>query len=102
MDIEAALYIKQLHEDWANVNLIRPTQFFKKNDIVNKEPNGEFWVERTTHAHKLQWRADTGSSRSFVNQEAAKQPQKEIPNIKIQDYTENTTYRCFDNNNIDN
>ena len=58
-------------------------------------------METTTHAHKLQWLAETGSPRSFVNPEAAKHLQKEIPNIKIQDYTENTTYRCFDNNNID-
>ena len=27
VDADAALYIKELHEDWANINLIRPTIF---------------------------------------------------------------------------
>ena len=41
VDAEAALYIKQLHEDWANINLIRPTEFTQtKNDEVNKDPYG--------------------------------------------------------------
>ena len=26
VDAEAALYIKEVHEDWANINLIRPTE----------------------------------------------------------------------------
>ena len=30
VDAEAALYIKELHEDWVNVNLIRPTEFTQK------------------------------------------------------------------------
>ena len=27
VDAEAALYIKELHEDWANIDIIRPTHF---------------------------------------------------------------------------
>ena len=27
VDAEAALYIKELHEDWENINIIRPTHF---------------------------------------------------------------------------
>ena len=58
VDAEAALYIKKLHQNWANVKLIRPKIFVtKKNDTFNKEPIGEFWVETTTHARKLQWLA---------------------------------------------
>ena len=70
VDEEAALYIKELHEDWANINIIRPTQFSpQKNNFINKESNGEFRVETTTQSHKLQWLADTGSPCSFFNQE---------------------------------
>ena len=55
VDAEAALYINELHEDWANINIIRPTQFSpQKNNFINKESNGEFWVETTTQSHKLQ------------------------------------------------
>ena len=43
VDAEAALYIKELHEDWQNINIIRPTQFSpQKNNFINKESNGEF------------------------------------------------------------
>ena len=102
VDAEAALYIKELHEDWANVNIIRPTQFSpQKNNFINKESNGEFWGETTTQSHKLQWLPDTGSPRSFINQELAQQLQKEIQNIRTEKFTENTIYKCFNNNNIE-
>ena len=55
VDAEAALSIKELHEDWANINLIRPTEFNpQKNDQINQNTNGEFWVETTTKAGKIQ------------------------------------------------
>ena len=102
VDAEAALYIKELHVDWQNINIIRPTQFSpQKNNFINKESNGEFWVETTTQSHKLQWLADTGSPRSFINQEFAQKLRKEIQNIRIEKFTENTIYKCFNNNNIE-
>ena len=95
VDAEAALYIKELHEDWANI-------FFpQKNNLVNKESNGEFWVETTTQEHKLQWLADTDSPCSFINHETAIQLQKEIENTRIEKFRENTVYKCFNNNNIE-
>ena len=88
IDAEAALNIKELHEDWANFNLIRPTDFSPmKNEKVNKDPLKEFWVETTTGPHKIQWLADTGSPRTFMNEELANKLQREIPNIKITEYT---------------
>ena len=102
VDAEADLYIKEFYEDWANINIIRPTQFSpQKNNFINKESNGEFWVETTTQSHKLQWLADTGSPRSFINQKIAQQLQKEIQNIRIEKFTENTIYKCFNNDNIE-
>ena len=65
---------------------------------VNKDPYREFWVETTTAQNKTQWLADTGSPRSFMNM--ALKLQQEIPNVKIADYTENTVYKSFTNNNI--
>ena len=94
VDAEAALYIKILHKDWANINLIRPTIFNNQpNDTVNKNSNGEFWVETVTYQEKLQWLADTGSPRSFINIDKALEPTKKIPNAAIHPYKENTKYR---------
>ena len=37
VDAEAALYIKEIHEHWANINIICPKHFFpQKNNLVNK------------------------------------------------------------------
>ena len=83
VNAEAALCIKELHEDWANINIIRPTQFTaQKNNVMNKESTGEFWVETETQSHKIQWLADTGLPRSFINQEVAEQLQKRFQTQK--------------------
>ena len=101
VDAEAALYIKKLHADWANINLIRPTIFHNQpNDILNKNYDGEFWMETVTDQEKLHWLADTGSPRSFINTDKAMELTKIIPNDAIHPYKENTKYRCFNNNNI--
>ena len=101
VDAEAALYIKKLHEDWANINLIRPTEFNpQKNDQINKNTNGEFWVKTTTKAEKIQWLADTGSPRSLINTQKAFEMSNKIDNAVIHPYNEETKYRCFNNNDI--
>ena len=101
VDAEAALYIKELHEDWANIKLIRPTEFkLQKNDQINKNTNGEFWVETTTKAGKIQWLADTGSPRSFITTQKALELSNKIDNAEIHPYNEGKKYRCFNNNDI--
>ena len=53
VDAEAALYIKELHDDWANINIKRPMEFVqKRNEEINKDPYGEFGVETTTAQNK--------------------------------------------------
>ena len=102
VDAEAALYIKELHEDLANINILRLMEFVqKRNDEINKDPSGEFWVESTTAQNKMQWLADTGSPRYFMNIDLAVELQQEIPNVKITEYTEATVYKSFTNNNIE-
>ena len=60
---------------------MRPTEFTQtKNDEVNEDPYGEFLVETTTGQNKIQWLADTGSPRSFMNVDLANKLQKETSN----------------------
>ena len=62
VDAEAAIYIKELTEDWANLILIRPTTFHtEKKSVINNEGTGEFWVATTTNNKRIVWLADTGS-----------------------------------------
>ena len=101
IDAEAALYIKELLEYWANINLIRPTEFNpQKRDEINKNKNAELWVETTTKAGKIQWLADTGSPRSFINTQKQLELSNKIDNAEIHQYNEETKYRCFNNNDI--
>ena len=74
VDAEAALYIKELHKDWANINFIPSTEFNPQtNNQMNKRTSGEIWVETLTKDEKLQWLSDTGSPRrSFINHKRAK------------------------------
>ena len=73
----------------------------KRHDEINEDPYGEFWVETTTAQNKIQWLADTGSPRSFMNIDMAVELQQEIPNKKITEYTEATVYKSFTNTNIE-
>ena len=74
IDPEQTLYLKELTEDWANTNMVQPKVFRPvRNIIVNKEENDEICVQTTcNNSEKIDWLADTGSTRSFINPTTAK------------------------------
>ena len=102
IDQEATLYLKELTEDWANICLVQPKVFRPvRNIIVNKEQNDEIWVQTTcNNLEKIDWLADTGSPRSFINPTTASKFMTQNPNVKIEKYNENKRYRCFNNKEI--
>ena len=101
IDAEVALYIKELTEDWANVNLIRPTTFHtEKNSVINNEGTAEFWVATTTNNKRIVWLADTGSPRTFMNKETAIELHLHISKAKIVPYKEQEKFKCFNNKQI--
>ena len=101
VDPESTLYIKELSEDWADINHIAPDSFSELHNIeLNTNTPKEIWVETTTNKLKIQWLADTGSPRSFITKEQATEIMKHNPGVKLQQYTSQTKYKCFNNNNI--
>ena len=101
VDAEAALYIKELTEEWANVNLIRSTTFHaEKNSVINNEGTGEFWVATTTNNKRIVWLADAGSPRTFMNKETANELLLHISKAKIVPYKEKEKFKCFNNKQI--
>ena len=101
VDAEAALYIKELMEDWSSVNTIRPIEVKKVNTIAfNKSTGGECWVKTDGNNTELDWLADTGSPRSFLGYTKATEITK--PNIesKITTFNEKSRYKCFNNEDI--
>ena len=56
VDAEAALYIKEVMEDWSSVNTIRPVVLSKINSIsFNKEAGGECWVKTKCNNIVMDW-----------------------------------------------
>ena len=102
IDPKATLYLKELTEDWANINLVIPKSYRPvRNIIVSKTQNVEIWIQTTcNNSEKIAWLADTGSRRSFINQSTAKKLMSNNPNIKIERYNEYKRYRCFNNKEI--
>ena len=101
IDPEATLYLKELTEDWANI-LVKPKSYRPvRNIIVNKTQNDEIWIQTTcNNSEKIEWLADTGSPRSFINQSTAKKLMSNNRNIIIERYNENKRYKCFNNKEI--
>ena len=100
VDPESALYTKEPSEDWADINHITPDSLLEVQNVqLNTTMPKEIWVEITTNKLKIQWRADTGSPRSFITQEQAKIIMEHNPEVKLQQYTSQTKYKCFNNNN---
>ena len=53
VDPEATLYLKELTEDWVNINLVQPSLYKAvKNIIVNKTNNDEIWKQHATMQKK--------------------------------------------------
>ena len=100
VDAEAALYIKELMEDWSSVNTIRSVEVKKINTIsVNKTTGGECWVKTNGKNTEVDWLADTGSPRSFLEYTKAKEITKQNKESKITMF-EKSRYKCFNNQDI--
>ena len=101
VDTEAALYIRELTEDWANVNLINPTSFqTEKNTCLNNSDLGEFWVATSTNNKEIAWLADTGSPKTFMNMNTTKDLLLQIKKARIVPYKEQEKFKCFNNKEI--
>ena len=85
IDPDSTLYSQELTEDWADVNHIIPKTCTPVKNSVLKT---------------VKWLADTGSPRSFLTLDKAKESIISNPNLLLQPYNGHTQHRCFNNNNI--
>ena len=101
VNAEAALYIKELMEDWSSVNTIRPVVLKKINSIsLNNEAGGECWVKTKYNNILMDWLADTGSPRTFMEHAKAKEITNKNKASRITTFDEKSRYKCFNNQNI--
>ena len=101
-DPEQTIYIRELMEDWSSVNLIeREFKSTKNSFLNNKTPTGEIIIQtKTENNFTINWLADTGSPRSFIDMQTAKELLQQNSQIKIEKYNNNTKFKCFNNNDI--
>ena len=71
-----------------------------KNTIINKNDLGEFWVATITNNKKIVWLADTGSPKTFMNINTARDLLHYITKAKIVPYKEQEKFKCFNNKEI--
>ena len=56
-------------EDWTSVSAVRPTTFKAINNVsLNKDTGGEFAVKTNCGNTEIDWLADTGPPRSFMQE----------------------------------
>ena len=88
-------------EDWSSVNTVRSVEVKKINTIsVNKTTGGECWVKTNGKNTEVDWLADTGSPRSFLEYKKAKEITKQNKESKITIFDEKSRYKCFNNQDI--
>ena len=101
VDTEAALYIKELIEDWPSVNTIRPLVLKKINSIsFNKEAGGECWVKTKCNNIVMDWLADTGSPRWFMEHTKTKDITNKSKQSRITTFEGKSRYKCFNTQDI--
>ena len=99
IDPESTCYIREMMEDWQNINFITSMNF--TNEKVNKTKRGEFCISTKKNNQQIFWLADTGSPSSFMNIDTA---QKLLANGKTALKQPNKSigeFRCSNNNKID-
>ena len=96
VDGKAALYIKELMENWSAINIVRPTGFKEVNNVsLNKDTSGEFWVKTNFRKSEIDWLADTGSPRSFMQESVAKDLIGKHQDASISKFTEKNEVQMF-------
>ena len=88
-------------EDWSSMNSIRPTGLNELNNVsLNKETGGEFLVKTNYNNLELNWLADTGSPRLFMQYSKAQEIVRKNTSSKITRFKVKTKYNCFNNQDI--
>ena len=105
IDPEATLYLKNLTEDWANINLVN-TKIIPISKKHHRKQNTKRWNMDPNNMQQLRknWVARrhwiAPKLGHWINQSTAKKLMTNKPNIKIERYNKNKRYRCFNNKEI--
>ena len=96
------MYITELMEDRNKINFIeRDFKDIRNQDPNNTTPQAEIIIQATLKNNsKLNWLADTGSPRTFINMHTAEELIYKYKNLKLEDYNGYLNFKCFNNQDI--
>ena len=102
IDPEQTMYITELMEDWKKINLIeREFKETKNLELNNLTANGEIIIQTTLNKNnELNWLADTGSPRSFIDINTANELIQNNKNMSLEPYNGQMKFKCFNNQDI--
>ena len=76
---------QEIFDNWNTVNFVKPNTFhIEKPSNYSPNLSDEIWIHTTSDQFEIDWLADTGSPRSFVNKEEAEKIQQNCKNSKIE------------------
>ena len=99
IDPESTCYIREMMEDWNSINFIESLNFttVTQKDL-NKNHQGEFWIQTSSKIENINWLADTGSPRSFTSRSTVQNLTAKLGNKIIKEDRNIGEFRCFNNN----
>ena len=99
IDPQSRFYIIELTEDWSSINFIQSLNFTTvTNKDLNRNQQGEFWIQTTSNNEEINWFVDTGSARSFISRRTAQHLTKKLGHQIIKTDTNIGEFRRFNNN----
>ena len=88
-------------EDWSSMNFIQSLNFTTVTEKdLNKNQQGEIWMQTTSNNEEINWLADTGSPQSFLSRRTAQHLTKILGHKIIKAVTSLEEFRCFNNTKI--
>ena len=101
IDPENTCYIRETMENWSSLNFIQSLNFttVTKNDL-NKNQQGEFWIQSRSKDEDINWLVEKGSPRSFISRRTAQNLTKKLGNKIVKQDKNIGEFRCFNNNKI--
>ena len=102
LDPESTYYIQEIIDSWNQVNHVKPIAFMKRNPSgIDASLNNEIWIKTKSNNIDIEWIADTGSPKSFINEATATAILQKCNKAKRLPYNQDPEkYRCFNNVSI--
>ena len=97
LDPERTYYIQEIIDSWNQVNHVKPSAFMNRNPSgIDASLNNEIWIKTKSNNINIEWIADTGSPKSFINEATANNILQKCNKATRLPYNQDPEkYRCF-------